>query len=517
MDNFIQYQLFNIYLNNRDWPGNNIKYWNTRAPGSKWRWIAFDTDFGFGIWDVNDYKLNTLEFALDPLGPSWPNPTWSTLFLRRLISNPGFRNNFINQFCDRLNQDFLPSQINSDLDSLKALYENEIVNTFNRWDDSYDDWLCNYGGWLDRINNRKIFGQNRPSYCRQYLQSEFQLGSQIGISVNVSDKNAGYVRLNSINIRNYPFNGAYFRNIPVKMTAIPKPGYKFSGWIGNVNSTQPEITFNMATGGNFNANFTPALAEDLSVVINEINYSSSGTYDTKDWVELHNNGLTTVDLSGWTLTDSSIDSGYVFPSGTRMIPGSYLVICRNLEDFRGHNPNVRNSIGEIDFGLSADGDMVRLFDDQNNLIDAVNFGTSLPWPPDANATGKTMELKYPSLNNSQPESWHAMVIGGTPGAENSPDTTATQIPETEFAAGLECFPNPFSDFTTIQFNVGVGGKYRLEILDMQGRLVKILHDGLLVPDSYWIDWNGEGSNAGGVFTVRLSGKNSIETIKVVKL
>ncbi|HEX2394770.1 MAG TPA: CotH kinase family protein, partial [Bacteroidales bacterium] len=29
IDNFIQYQLLNIYLNNRDWPGNNIKYWNT--------------------------------------------------------------------------------------------------------------------------------------------------------------------------------------------------------------------------------------------------------------------------------------------------------------------------------------------------------------------------------------------------------------------------------------------------------------------------------------------------------
>ncbi len=119
IDNFIQYQLTEIYLNNRDWPGNNIKYWNTTFPLSKWRWIIYDTDFGFGIWDVNDYMLNTLEFALEPNGPDWPNPPWATLLLRRLVTNQGFRNNFIIQYCDRLNRDLSPGRALADLDSLR--------------------------------------------------------------------------------------------------------------------------------------------------------------------------------------------------------------------------------------------------------------------------------------------------------------------------------------------------------------------------------------------------------------
>jgi hypothetical protein len=89
LDNFIQYQLTEIYLNNRDWPGNNIKFWNTLADDSKWRWILFDTDFGFGIWNSTDYQANTVEFALYQYGTGWPNPAWSTLFLRRMVSNSG--------------------------------------------------------------------------------------------------------------------------------------------------------------------------------------------------------------------------------------------------------------------------------------------------------------------------------------------------------------------------------------------------------------------------------------------
>lgn len=49
INNYIQYQLTQVYIDNRDWPGNNTKFWNTNDPGSLWRWIIYDTDFGFGF------------------------------------------------------------------------------------------------------------------------------------------------------------------------------------------------------------------------------------------------------------------------------------------------------------------------------------------------------------------------------------------------------------------------------------------------------------------------------------
>ena len=83
INSFMQYQAFQIFIDNRDWPGNNIKFWRDHRTSGKWRWILYDTDFGFGIWDPNAYTFNTLSFALTPNGPDWPNPPWSTYMFRR--------------------------------------------------------------------------------------------------------------------------------------------------------------------------------------------------------------------------------------------------------------------------------------------------------------------------------------------------------------------------------------------------------------------------------------------------
>ena len=34
IDNFMEYNIAQIYMDNRDYPGNNIKYW--KVPGGKW-------------------------------------------------------------------------------------------------------------------------------------------------------------------------------------------------------------------------------------------------------------------------------------------------------------------------------------------------------------------------------------------------------------------------------------------------------------------------------------------------
>lgn len=515
IDNFIQYQLTQIYLNNRDWPGNNIKFWNTTTPGSKWRWLLFDTDFGYGIGNTTDYTSNTLEFALFPSNNSWPNPAWSTLMLRRLITNDNFRNSFTIQFCDRLNLDFKPSRIIADLDSLQAIYDHEMVYTFARWWGSIDEWE-------QRIYNRKIFGLYRPDYCRSFLQEEFSLGSELEISVNVSDELAGLVKLNSIYPRIYPFNGLYFKDIPIKLTAIPRVGYKFVRWEGSINSTNPVIEYDMSAAGIFKAVFAEASADDISIIINEINYNSAPNRDTKDWVELYNNGLTTVDLNGWLLSDTGPDTGYFFGSGVTLAPDNFLVICKDLEKFEEFYPFGNYAIGDLPFGLSSDGDLLILYDNHNHLMDAVEYSVFNPWPENANGTGSSIELIDPSLDNTLGENWQAVGIGGTPGKANFGLVGIPAEPSImHLTSVFDCFPNPFSDYTTIRLALITDGNYRLEVCDINGKVVNILSDGYLTQGSYWLDWSGSDKSdnnlPGGVYTIRLLNENSIETIKVIML
>ena len=71
-----------------------------------------------------------------------------------------------------------------------------------------------------------------------------------------------------------------------------------------------------------------ALAE---VVISEI-MTSNGTYENGhayDWIELHNTGKSTVDISGWYLSDSKKNKmKFQFPQGTKLKAAGYLtVVC----------------------------------------------------------------------------------------------------------------------------------------------------------------------------------------------
>jgi len=67
-------------------------------------------------------------------------------------------------------------------------------------------------------------------------------------------------------------------------------------------------------------------------------------------------------------------------------------------------------------------------------------------------------------------------------------------------------PNPFSTSSTLQFDLPVGMRVRLEVLDPQGRLVRVLEEQYLPAGHHAIEWDGRteaGARAGpGVYFYR---------------
>jgi hypothetical protein len=515
INNYIQYQLTEIYINNKDWPCNNIKYWNTNDPGSLWRWIMFDTDFGFSTWERDAYTFNTLGFALATNGPEWPNPPWSTLLFRRMMSNPGFRKEFVNQYADRLNTNFTSAKVNETIDSLKKIFLPEINDHLNRWGLSYSNWQNNF------IDIKK-YADNRPDYARAHLKSDLGLGETLEIKITINSPGIGKVMLNSITPDKYPFSGKYFKNLPIKLTAIPAPGYKFLRWEwSSFVSFSKTIDYNMEAACTFRAVFTTAESSEINIVINEINYNSSPAKDTKDWIELYNAGNPSVNLKNWIISDSSPGSGFVIPSDLILTPGMLIVICRDIDAFKLVFPHVKNVIGNMNFGLSSSGDDINLYDPQGNLIDFVNFTPNPPWPTDANGTGASIELVNPLRDNNEGYNWRSKPSGGTPGERNILTNITSPDENPSTGCTLSSFPNPFRDYTTIWFEVEKTGKYKLEVYDLQGRLLQTLADQIYEPGPYYYDWAGKNSNSGllqeGVYILRLSGANQNCILKVVYL
>jgi hypothetical protein len=182
---------------------------------------------------------------------------------------------------------------------------------------------------------------------------------------------------------------------------------------------------------------------------------------------------------------------------------------------------VKNITGDLNFGLSSSGDDVNLYDPQGNLIDFVNYTPNPPWPTDANGTGASIALTSPFLDNNLGENWKASLNGGTPGERNFVTDVNSTEEDPSTGCSLSCFPNPFRDYTTIRIEVSRPGKYKLEVYDLQGRLLKTLTDQTLKPGPYSIDWAGNSSTSGflkgGIYIIRLSGVNQIRNLKVIYL
>ncbi len=260
VENFLDYQVAQIYVGNGDWPGNNIDFWRYQtdtydpdAPYGKdgrWRWLMYDTDFGFGLFDIHPPSDNMLEFATRTDGPDWPNPPWSTFLLRSFLENETFRNNFINRFADQINTAFRPERVHNIINNMAEMVEPEIAEQIERWKRPGWGWVS---VWENDVNVMRNFVNARPQYMRGHIREYFNIQSEVELTVNVSDPSTGCVYVNSIEIspstpgidpEPYPWTGIYFHNIPVTLKAKAYPGYKFSYWEGydgDINAAEIEL------------------------------------------------------------------------------------------------------------------------------------------------------------------------------------------------------------------------------------------------------------------------------------
>ncbi len=510
ISNYIDYMLSMIYFDNRDWPGNNIKYWKLQIEGGKWRWLMYDTDFGFGLYNQTAYNLNTLQFALEPNGPSWPNPAWSTLLFRKLVENSGFRNTFINRFADMMNTTFLPENVIAKIDSVARIVEPEIPRHYQRWS------MPSPGAFTYNTQVMRNFAINRPQYVRSHITQQFTRARIFDLFTSVSPANAGVIKLNTIEVGPENWSGKYFQNVPVKLSAKPIQGYKLKHWEvnGSVYNVQTlEISLTKAT--NFKAVFEGTINDGNSVVINEINYSSPQDKDAGDWVELFNWGRVDLDISGWVFKDSENDHQFVIPENTVLASNAFLVLCRSIADFDVVNPGISGAIGDFDFGLSGSGDAVRLFDNKGVLVDSVAFGSAIPWPVEPNGGGPTLELRHYTYDNSLAENWKASTKNtGTSGTENS----ITVGNETEIVLNSEkqlmVYPNPFAGETTIRFeNMGAEAA-EMEIYTIDGKLV--LADRMLSNEFVWQGSNQNGQKLQpGLYICRVKNGSNLLIAKIV--
>lgn len=507
VDNFIDYQVAEIYFANTDWPGSNIKFFRPRTEDGLWRWLLFDTDAGFSFYDDFAYMHNTLEFATAPDGPPFPNPPWSTLLIRNLLVNEEFRNSFINRFADYVNTIFHEDIVLSQIDSLKNGIEQEMGRHLAKWGGKITDWQ-------NEVEIIREFARYRNTYLRQHIMDKFSLEATHMLQINILPEEFGTVSINTVTPSDYPWEGIYFQNIPVHLKANPGYKYRFLRWEGDVLGDSTCTLVNLTHDFSVTAVFE---LDSQHVVINEINYHSSQNVDPEDWVELYNNSDVPIDISGWMFKDSNDTHVYSIPNNTILDTDAYVVLCRDLTAFKTVFPNVANVLGDLDFGFDGNGELLRLFDENLNLVDSLTYDDQPPWPIEPDGNGPALSLKNPDLDNAIAVNWAASQGYGTPGEIN--DVYNDIHENLDDVASIEPnlfqnYPNPFNTSTQIRFNLKKSGPVTLKIYNLLGKEIKTILSGIKTAGEYVVEWDAGGLPS-GLYLVRLKAGEFINTKKLL--
>ena len=260
-----------------------------------------------------------------------------------------------------------------------------------------------------------------------------------------------------------------------------------------------------------------------SIVINEINYNSADNeFDPDDWVELYNPTSETISIGLWEFKDENDDHVFTIAEDVSLAPDQYLVLCKDGAAFTALFPDVSNYVGDLGFGLSGDGELIRLFDSSGVLVDAVEYDDSDPWPEEPDGNGPTLELINPNVDNALAENWSASSGYGSPGSLNSSYMSNEDevLTSTEFILNYN-YPNPFNPVTTISYKLPQAALVRMTIYDLLGRQVKTLINKTQDTGYKSVIWDATNDYgkpvSAGVYLYQIQAGNFVQSRKMVLL
>lgn len=150
---------------------------------------------------------------------------------------------------------------------------------------------------------------------------------------------------------------------------------------------------------------------NLDVVINEIAWMGTVESANSEWLELYNNTEINIDLSGWTIVAQD-GTPNILLSGN-INAHDYFLLERTSDDIL---PQI--TADQIYTGaLGNTGEVLELRDNQNNLIDLVDFSSS--WIAGDNLSKKTMARINPLLTSHISNWQNSNEVGGTPKTYNN--------------------------------------------------------------------------------------------------
>ncbi|MBO7141257.1 MAG: lamin tail domain-containing protein [Prevotella sp.] len=407
IDEFTNYMAVTMFLDNDDWPNNNIKAYRSQHDG-RYRFVSFDLDYAFALRGFNkendDPFAYFLQFkdAATVDGEANRNRDIVRLLLN-LLGHDEFRRKFIDTFCIIGGTVFEPTRAGKIVD--------ELLNNVKPMCQLMKQQGINDGHDPDRAAStikNKLQGrsQKMAGHLKGFSYAKLRESAQ-AVKLN-TDVEGAKLFINGVAVPTgnvsktngqwSMFNGHLFA--PVELEAKAPYGYTFAGWKKGTEiiSTDPVVSLPEGSSVTLVATFKEMDEEEWSMLyaqptpvrINEVSASNdifvNEYFKRSDWVELYNTTDKPVNVEGMYLSDNpdkpkkyEIEAPLFTPEeywdvapllpeapGTIIPPHGYLIVwCDQREPLTQLHAS---------FKLAAEGDELLLTAADESWTDRLTYG-----------------------------------------------------------------------------------------------------------------------------------------------
>ena len=229
IQSLIDYCCINLYLDNRDVAfGYNTAAWRTTQEGTpysdgKWRFMLYDLD------ECTHADSNIWENREDWMAQ---HPLLNEPAVKSLLDNEGFRRRFCLSFMDIANTVFSYEKMHDMLAQWSSRCEAQIIKDHRCFYDA-DYTAADYQADVEQVD---AFFEERLPFAMESLAKTFGLtGALHKIRIVTDTPEGGTITVNTAVLEDCgTWEGYYYSDFPLSVTAHAREGYYFAGWQGDV-------------------------------------------------------------------------------------------------------------------------------------------------------------------------------------------------------------------------------------------------------------------------------------------
>lgn len=363
IENLMQYYAIQVFIANKDWPGNNYKIYRyypaegeeitSEFMDGKWRYLLFDAEFAWMLYG-DTYKQRTLSDLL-----SGKHMSGKSQMLESLLAREDMREKFADTICEVMSDAFCTENALETLDDLIAISDPEQLYALELGITSSWAHINNFNDSRDQIRQ---FAENRSTYIRKDITKNFEIENEM-YSISLTGAKGAQASLGSLKTVGGVVSSEYFLAYGVTIGAEIYSDYEFVGWeINGKQYTEQSMRVDYSMADENGHISVKLITQKREITGEPVRVSEICTNVKAGWLKLYNPNCEAASLKGLYLSDDPENlKRYALPDTDIAAGAELLIVMKNnktADALMQYQATFSLKAGETLFLSDSDGNII---------------------------------------------------------------------------------------------------------------------------------------------------------------